>query len=374
MHVKLMLVLYRTGRLRVVVSTANLVDYDYRDIENSVWLQDIPRSTKPPKVPAQSKKKEKSPLEEDFPTTLCRTLESLKISRALELLLSDHPNLPIRTVNDLMTGWDWTKVTAILVPAMSGKHEGWPAVVKQGHPRLMAAIRCLGLEVNQRKGKKVLLSERLQLECQGSSIGQYSTQWFNEFFHSASGRSAEEYLDEPKGRRAKLPYPSIRVVYPSLRTVQQSVLGEPGGGTMFCRREQWSAPKFPRDHFHDSKSKAGRVLMHSKMVIGTITGLSNQVTVDLTNSDEEVEVEEEEYRGWAYVGSANFTTSAWGTISGSAFNPVLNVTNYELGVVIPLKSKQEADNVACFQRPPSKYQSSDLPWMQGESLLLAAAG
>jgi tyrosyl-DNA phosphodiesterase-1 len=29
--------------------------------------------------------------------------------------------------------------------------------------------------------------------------------------------------------------------------------------------------------------------------------------------------------GWAYVGSHNFTPSAWGTLSGSAFNPILNV-------------------------------------------------
>lgn len=29
--------------------------------------------------------------------------------------------------------------------------------------------------------------------------------------------------------------------------------------------------------------------------------------------------------GWAYVGSHNFTPSAWGTLSGSSFNPVLNV-------------------------------------------------
>lgn len=29
--------------------------------------------------------------------------------------------------------------------------------------------------------------------------------------------------------------------------------------------------------------------------------------------------------GWAYVGSHNFTPSAWGTLSGSAFNPTLNV-------------------------------------------------
>lgn len=29
--------------------------------------------------------------------------------------------------------------------------------------------------------------------------------------------------------------------------------------------------------------------------------------------------------GWAYIGSHNFTPSAWGTLSGSGFNPILNV-------------------------------------------------
>lgn len=30
--------------------------------------------------------------------------------------------------------------------------------------------------------------------------------------------------------------------------------------------------------------------------------------------------------GWAYVGSHNFTPSAWGNLSGSGFNPTLNVS------------------------------------------------
>ena len=34
---------------------------------------------------------------------------------------------------------------------------------------------------------------------------------------------------------------------------------------------------------------------------------------------------QEEAIGWAYVGSHNFTPSAWGTLSGSGFNPTLNV-------------------------------------------------
>jgi tyrosyl-DNA phosphodiesterase 1 len=32
--------------------------------------------------------------------------------------------------------------------------------------------------------------------------------------------------------------------------------------------------------------------------------------------------------GWIYVGSHNFTPSAWGTLSGSAFNPVMNVSYF----------------------------------------------
>jgi tyrosyl-DNA phosphodiesterase-1 len=43
------------------------------------------------------------------------------------------------------------------------------------------------------------------------------------------------------------------------------------------------------------------------------------------DSDEIVEVAPPQPYGWAYVGSHNFTPSAWGTLSGSAFNPTLNV-------------------------------------------------
>lgn len=32
--------------------------------------------------------------------------------------------------------------------------------------------------------------------------------------------------------------------------------------------------------------------------------------------------------GWVYVGSHNFTPSAWGTISGSSFTPILNVSPF----------------------------------------------
>lgn len=48
----------------------------------------------------------------------------------------------------------------------------------------------------------------------------------NEFHWSARGESAEEWLDEPKRRREKQPYPPIKVVFPTKKLVQESALGE----------------------------------------------------------------------------------------------------------------------------------------------------
>jgi hypothetical protein len=42
------------------------------------------------------------------------------------------------------------------------------------------------------------------------------------------------------------------------------------------------------------------------------------------DDDDVVEVKDEKV-GWVYIGSHNFTPSAWGNLSGSSFNPVLNV-------------------------------------------------
>jgi tyrosyl-DNA phosphodiesterase-1 len=122
---------------------------------------------------------------------------------------------------------------------------------------------------------------------------------------------------------------------------------------MFCRRNQWAAAKYPRELFYHSKSKAGGVLMHSKvrivvmviflpamthicgkMIIASFRdrpffGSSTRSNAD-SDSDTEDEDEEDEIVddavGWAYVGSHNFTPSAWGTLSGSAFNPSMNVS------------------------------------------------
>ena len=149
---------------------------------------------------------------------------------------------------------------------------------------------------------------------------------------------------------------------------------------MFCRRNQWEGARFPRHLFHDSRSKRGGVLMHTKvrlqtklivfltracyqMILGLYRsapslnrapGVQSQVSSEQEDDDiVEVRPRQADCIGWVYVGSHNFTPSAWGTVSGSSFRPSINVrvfsrpwtsrptllpqiTNFELGVLFPL--------------------------------------
>ncbi|KAI8996303.1 tyrosyl-DNA phosphodiesterase-domain-containing protein [Trametes punicea] len=358
MHMKFMLLFYKSGRLRVVVSTANLVEYDWRDIENTVWVQDIPKHPEPVPPPKLDK--------EDFASVMVRVLHALNVAPALiNMLRNEHPHLPLKRLEELRSHWDFSRVKTALVPSIAGKFEGWPKVILTGHTRLMKALIDMGASTPQDK--------ELLLECQGSSIGTYSTMWMNEFYRSARGESTQSWLDTPKSRRAKVPYPPVKILFPTAQYVRESVLGEAGGGTMFCRRKQWEAANFPRELFHQTRSKRGRVLMHSKMILATFR--DKQGTLDSQSSRASTATQEghggnedsEPLVGWVYVGSHNFTPSAWGTLSGSGFNPTLNVNNYELGIVIPLRSQEEADRVACWERPPPKYVlGRDEPWMQTE--------
>jgi tyrosyl-DNA phosphodiesterase-1 len=103
---------------------------------------------------------------------------------------------------------------------------------------------------------------------QGSSIGAYSSGWLAEFVLSARGTSPEAALNAPKSRRAATQMPALstlKILFPTRDWVRGTVLGEAGGGTMFCRKSTWEAAKFPRNLFCESRSRRGRVLMHSKV-------------------------------------------------------------------------------------------------------------
>ncbi|THU84141.1 phospholipase D/nuclease [Dendrothele bispora CBS 962.96] len=493
MHMKFMLIFYKTGRLRVAVTTANLVDFDWRDIENAAWVQDI----QPLQVQLRTKFDPKNT--ESFQYIFKRVLDGVNVKPALDkMIMQGHPNLPLTNTSDLCTNWDWSRVKVALIPSIAGKYEGWNNVLGNGHPRLMKAIRNMGCRTgtiaspsSPRASSNVVSKKEkikhLQVEYITSSTGVYTYSWLSEFYYSVRGESAGDWLDLGKVGKAKVwngkasdnssartsrsksgavgkgkgkekekdaggvTEGQISIVFPSKARVHASRYGERGAGTIFCQRKYWEMANYPRELFRESRSLAGNVLMHTKMIIGTLSdppdesskskmrtkpttatttttmsakakgkakatspdiidlidsdsdfdtpipakltasksknlkptqsrrgnGKPTQVTSETdseTESDTESESDSDGLElvdppiGWVYVGSHNFTPSAWGTISGSGFNPVLNVKNYELGIVFPVRSQAEIDRIALFQRPLAKYKEGDVPWFQGESV------
>jgi hypothetical protein len=50
--------------------------------------------------------------------------------------------------------------------------------------------------------------------------------------------------------------------------------------------------------------------------------------------------------------------------------PDPQVTNYELGIVIPLATRAEADAAVAWERPARKYGPKDVPWVSSLSFCL----
>lgn len=74
------------------------------------------------------------------------------------------------------------------------------------------------------------------------------------------------------------------------------------------------------------------------MIIATFLGVGSSSETDSGSGVDSDVVEVQKDRGdamsYAYVGSHNFTPSAWGTLSGSGFTPILNVSVCYISTVL----------------------------------------
>ena len=78
-----------------------------------------------------------------------------------------------------------------------------------------------------------------------------------------------------------------------------------------------------------SVSIVGRSDNRAQMILGTFRdrrGTLDGAVPSGFSSQNESDDGANDLVGWLYVGSHNFTPSAWGTLSGSGFNPTLNVS------------------------------------------------
>ncbi|CAK7213700.1 hypothetical protein SCUCBS95973_001888 [Sporothrix curviconia] len=107
-------------------------------------------------------------------------------------------------------------------------------------------------------------------------------------------------------------------------------------GTICFQKKWWDSPTFPHTILRDVQSVRNGVLLHTKLLL-VRTGVS---------VEEPTDGQAARPRGWAYVGSANMSESAWGRIVKDRATGKTKMTcrNWECGVLVPTDDETNRDS------------------------------
>ncbi|KAK3333282.1 tyrosyl-DNA phosphodiesterase-domain-containing protein [Cercophora scortea] len=300
MHSKLQLLKY-DGYLRIVVPTGNMVPYDWGEtggMENMVFLIDLPKLGLD-----QQPAKELPPFGED----LCYFLSAQGLDETLIKSLRKY---------------DFSATAPYgFVHSIVGSHSG-DAWKRTGYCGLGRAVKALNLSSKQ----------TVELDYVCASLGAINPSLLKALYYACQGDiGLKEYESRTTGRKGKDTSTKddlgaledhIRVYFPSQQTVAKSRGGKNGAGTICFQSRWYNSPTFPKGVLRDCKSTRDGLLMHSKVIYVR---------------------QREPNHGFAYVGSANLSESAWGRLvkDRSTGSPKITCRNWECGVLISAGQREE---------------------------------
>lgn len=250
MHSKLMLLFYE-NRLRIVVPTANLTDYDWGEMggvmENSCFIIDLPK------------------LLANVPGSNVSTTTSFQASLMYFL---EAQNMQKDVVEKIKL-FDFQKTARLgFVHSIGGAHadENWR---KTGLSGLGATLQQLGLQTEV----------PISVDYIASSIGSLNDNFLRSMYLAAQGDdglTAMQLANRISKNSGIIPSRQVtrgtgegwrenmRIYYPSTQTVRSSKGGPNCAGTI-CFPRKWYNSQFPKDVMRDSVSSRPGLLMHNKV-------------------------------------------------------------------------------------------------------------
>ncbi|KAB5558681.1 tyrosyl-DNA phosphodiesterase-domain-containing protein [Coniochaeta sp. 2T2.1] len=313
MHSKLQILKFRTY-LRIVVPTGNFVPYDWGEtgvMENMVFIIDLPL--------IQDEEKQKGNKLTPFGEELVYFLEKQTV--------------PDRLVRSLRK-YDFEETRRFgFVHSVAGGHadDAWR---RTGYCGLGRTVKDLGLSTDGLVEVDILTSslgamtyDFLQMiygACQGDSgLQEYEARTAPKSKKTADAAAAAERLQKLRSH--------LRVYFPSETTIDQSRGGRDNAGTIFFMSRWWDQTTFPKAVLRDCLSKRAGLLMHNKVIYVRRKPSSGPSSASSTTT-----------AGFAYVGSANMSESAWGRLvkDKASGGPKITCRNWECGVVLPVDDRQ----------------------------------
>ncbi|XP_037921101.1 probable tyrosyl-DNA phosphodiesterase isoform X2 [Hermetia illucens] len=323
-HTKMMLLGYKDGSMRVVVSTANLYWEDWHNRTQGLWIS---RTLKPLPENAATDNGE-SPT--GFRNDLILYLIQYKISRLQPWIKR------IRKT-------DFSSVNVFLVASIPGKFHETRQRDSWGHTRLGSLLSKHCPQID----------ETCPVIAQSSSMGNMGRtvqNWiYNDFVSSAS---------RDMGRVGIRRLPPFQMIYPSLENVKNSHDGMLGADCLSYTKKNNEKQPWLKAYLYQWKAK-GRHREHAMPHIKTYFRYSE--------------------RGlhWFVLTSSNLSRSAWGAFYRQVRTGLeLSIYNYEAGVlflpkfvigkdVFPLDKAKDGDPPFPMPHdlPPTPYAPEDIPFV-----------
>ncbi|KAF4472289.1 Tyrosyl-DNA phosphodiesterase 1 [Fusarium albosuccineum] len=306
-------------RLRVVVPTANLVPYDWGEtgvMENMVFLIDLPRLSD--SVSHQPTA---------FSTELGRFLSATGVGASM--------------VSSL-TNYDFSRTTHLgFVCTIPGGHVG-DALKRVGYCGLGASVASLGLATDEPIDVDLVVGA--VTAC--ASLGSLNYDLVGAMYNACRGDDGMAEYKSRIGRtgaaaKSKSSSPwqpklkdRFRIYFPTDETVGKSRGGRmrrrlQAAGTICVQPKWWRSTTFPTELVRDCVNTRDGLLMHSKMIfvrkVGALAhpgaGRQTRPRPEPRQRDQEPTRDDHDDSaepnaadlslGWAYVGSANLSESAW---------------------------------------------------------------
>ncbi|KAM0684444.1 hypothetical protein MDAP_000213 [Mitosporidium daphniae] len=227
MHAKLAIVLMESF-IRIMITSANLVQGDWEERSNIAYIQDFPASD--------------SPCGGDFGISLCQILKSMGLSAEL--------------LDRIQNNYNYGKALGHLIASIPGSY------LANSEAESTLGLGRLSYLSSNLLSPSEKSSSTISLEYQCSSIGPYTAAWLENLFGLLSGPY-----------RSKSKKGILKLVYPSEASVIQSEIGAMGFTSLFCSSKSWASDEFPANSMYQVQPIYSVYSLHSKiMTVESETG------------------------------------------------------------------------------------------------------
>ena len=328
-HSKGMVLFRRDDLAQVIVHTANMIEQDWRNLSQGVWLSPLlPRSA--------------SPVSKETSGVLPAIGSGSRFKRDFMAYLQHYEHRTASLVSQLEQ-YDFSAIKAALVAHVPAKFDGRetePSVQLWGWPALKRTLESISPQKLPEQHSNI--QNPPHIICQVSSIASLSEKWIRDTLFAALAKTSTPAAISTKNSRttsSNQARPRYSIIFPTPTEIRTCLDGYAAGASIHCKlqntqqRKQFEIMKPHLCHWNAELSRSAATSNGTSPSPRMGKALRGPAAPHIKTFIRFSDSPAHKTIDWALLTSANLSTQAWGTAAQIGSGEV-RVSSYELGVLV----------------------------------------